>query len=441
MTEAAAASGSLRRRLLLAFVLVALTSVAVMTALALVGAARGVAAGQSAARADAAAAAASAAGRAYTAAGGWEGADLAEAETVAADAGARLVVRPASGGGHGAPQGEGVVVADVVVDGDVVGSARLIFGGDSAQAALRTAGTWILIAAAVGLVVAVAAAWFVSRSIALPLQRVAAMARTFAAGDTAARPEPRDLAAVGEIGDVARAFDETADQLVRADDARRRMAADVAHELRTPLAVLRAELEELSDGFADPSPERLAALHQQTLRLGRVVDDLAELSAAEGAAASLRRAPLDLGDLATAAVEASRGSFAAAGIAVTTAAAPGVTVLGDRDRLHQVTGNLLANCLRYCRSGDSVEVSVRAAGRDAVLSVADTGPGIPSADLPHVFERLWRGRADVDAGGSGIGLAVVQELVRAHGGTVTAQSPAAGGTTIEVRLPQAPPAP
>jgi two-component system sensor histidine kinase BaeS len=427
-------SGALRRRLLAAFVLVALTSVVVMTVLALVGASRGVASEQSAAREAAASAAASAAGRAYADAGGWEGADLAAAEEIASAAGARLVVRP-SAGGHGGPQGEGVVTADVVVAGSTVGSARLVFGGDSAQAALRVAGTWILVAAAVAVVVAAGVAWFVSRSIALPLQRVAAMARAFAGGDTQVRPSPRDLAAVGEIGDVARAFAETADELVRADDARRRMAADVAHELRTPLAVLQAELEELSDGYAEPSRERLAALHQQSLRLGRVVDDLAQLSAAEAAARSLRRERVELGELARAAVEGARGSFAAAGISAAVEAEPRTVVLADADRLHQVVGNLLANTLRYCRSGDSVTCSVARAGGEAVLIVADTGPGIAEDDLPHIFERLWRGSADVDPAGSGIGLAVVQELVRAHGGTVTARSPGRAGTAIEVRLP------
>jgi two-component system sensor histidine kinase BaeS len=428
----------LQRRLLAAFVLVALTAVAVMTVLALVGAQRGLSAQEQAARDAAASAAAQAAASAYRAAGGWEGADLAEAEAIAVDAGGRLVVRPSASQGHGEPQGGAVSTADVTVDGDVVGSVRLVFGGDSGAAALRVAGTWIVIAAVVAVVAAVAAAWLVSRRIALPLQRLAAMARAFAAGDTSARPEARDLDAVGEVGDVARAFDETADQLARSDAARRRMAADLAHELRTPLSVLQAELEELSDGYADPTPERLAALHQQSLRLGRVVGDLAELSAAEGARLSLRREPVDLAALARSAVDAVEASFAAAGIAIGAQGQSGAVVLGDRDRLHQVVGNLLANCLRYCRPGDAVEVSVVIEGQDAVLRVADTGPGIRADDLPHVFERLWRGRADVEPGGSGIGLAVVAELVRAHGGTVEAASPAAGGTVMTVRLPLAP---
>jgi len=430
--------GSLQQRLLAAFVLVALTAVAVMTVLALVGAQRGLSAQEQAARDGAASAAAQSAANAYRAAGGWEGADLAEAEAIAADAGGRLVVRPSASQGHGEPQGGAVSTADVTVDGDVVGSVRLVFGGDSASAALRVAGTWIVIAAVIAVMVAIAAAWLVSRRIALPLQRLAAMARAFAAGDTSARPEARDLDAIGEVGDVARALDETADQLARSDTARRRMAADLAHELRTPLSVLQAELEELSDGYADPTPERLSALHQQSLRLGRVVGDLAELSAAESARMGLHRQPVDLAALARSAVDAVEASFAAADITIGAHGQAHAVVLGDQDRLHQVVGNLLANCLRYCRPGDSVEVSVDIEGQDAVLRVADTGPGIRADDLPHVFERLWRGRADVEPGGSGIGLAVVAELVRAHGGTVEAASPAAGGTVMTVRLPLAP---
>ncbi len=110
-------------------------------------------------------------------------------------------------------------------------------------------------------------------------------------------------------------------------------------------------------------------------------------------------------------------------------------VLADPDRLHQVVGNLLGNAVRYCRPGDDVTATVRRDGSDAVLEVRDTGPGIPPEDLPHVFERLWRGRADTE--GSGIGLAVVRELVTAHGGTVTAASDGVRGTTVTVRLPAA----
>ncbi len=111
----------------------------------------------------------------------------------------------------------------------------------------------------------------------------------------------------------------------------------------------------------------------------------------------------------------------------------GVVVDGDADRLHQVVANLLTNAARYCRAGDRVTVTVTTAGTDAELRVSDTGPGIPAQDLPHVFDRLWRGRADSE--GSGIGLAVVRELVEAHGGHVRVQSDGRSGSTFTVILP------
>lgn len=438
--------GPLGRRLLAAFVLVAMSSVIVLTLAALIGTARGLTAGQDEQREAAAVATASAVGEAFAAAGGWDGADLTRAADVAAAAGAGLSVRDASGqtvtSGMGMMQGAGMgsagrggVTAPVVVDGVTVGSVRLGFGSPASSTAQSIAWTWIVAAAIVSLAVAVAVAWFVSRRISRPLVRVSAVARAFAAGDRAVRVAPADAAAPGELGELARAFDATADDVVRSEDARRRMAADVAHELRTPLAALQAGLEELRDGLVEPDAGRLAALHAQSVRLGRVVGDLAELSAAETAALSLRRVPVDLGGLVGDAVAANRAGMDAAHLRLTMQLAPEVKVLADPDRLHQAVGNLLVNATRYCRAGDEVAVTVDRDGSWAVVVIADTGPGIDPVDLPRVFDRLWRGSADTEVAGSGIGLAVVRELVTAHGGTVAASSNGQSGTAFTLRLP------
>ena len=136
-------------------------------------------------------------------------------------------------------------------------------------------------------------------------------------------------------------------------------------------------------------------------------------------------------------MHAAAPSLATAGLTVSTSLQPNVVVWGDSDRLHQVVGNLLTNTARHCRPGDSVELTVRVEDGFAVLTVADTGPGIPPEDLDSVFDRLWRGRADVDSAGSGIGLAVVRELVTAHGGRVVAKSDGRQGSTFTVTLPRA----
>jgi two-component system, OmpR family, sensor histidine kinase BaeS len=441
--------GPLGTRLLVAFVIVALSSVVVLVVAALVGTSRGLAAGQDERRQAGASAAASAAALAYTTAGGWAGADLAAADAAAAAAGARLLVRDATGAVVSAPDGMGagmglglgpggmnradVVVAPVVVDGVTVGTVYLGFGTGSVAAEQQVAWTWILLAAVAALATAVAVAWLVTRRLSRPLVRLAAVARAFAAGDRAARADEEDLAAPGELGELARAFDLAAEDVERSETSRGRMAADLAHELRTPLTALQAGLEELRDGYVAADPERLAALHTQSERLSRIVDDLAALSAAETAALSLHRAPLDLGDLVAEAVVAAAASTSAAGLEVRQALDRGVVVDGDEDRLHQVVGNLLANAARYCRAGDTVTVTVTTADGGAVLRVADSGPGIPAEDLTYVFDRLWRGRADTE--GSGIGLAVVRELVEAHGGRVGVESDGRSGSAFTVSLP------
>jgi two-component system sensor histidine kinase BaeS len=338
-------------------------------------------------------------------------------------------------GGQGA--GRGGVTAPVVVDGATVGTVRLGFGAPASSTAQSIAWTWIAMAAIVALLVAFGVAWYVSRRISLPLFRLSTVARSFAAGDHAVRASAADVAAPGELGELARAFDTTAGEVARSEQTRRRMAADIAHELRTPLAALQAGLEELRDGYVEPDAARLTALHEQSMRLGRVVNDLAELSAAETAALTLHRHRLDVSVLVEDAVAAARPALDAAGIKTVVDVHRDVEVAGDADRLHQAVGNLLANAARYCRPGDRVQVSVLSESSSAVVRVADNGPGIRPQDVPHVFDRLWRGSADVDSGGSGIGLAVVRELVAAHGGTVEAFSDGVSGSTFTIRLPLA----
>lgn len=444
--------GPLTWRLLTVFLLVALSSVVVVTLAALLGTGRGLVAAQTADRRQAVTAVAEAAATAYTQAAGWAGARLDSATDLAAGAGARLVVRDQNGAvvsadghrprmpGPGAPMGGlaggGRLDAPVVVNGATVGSVQLAFTSAAGAAAKDVAWTWIALAAAVALAVSLVASWLVSQWIARPLVRLATTARALSGGDRSARSGVR---APGELGELATAFDTMADELTRTEQTRRNLTADVAHELRTPLATLQAGLEELRDGFVQPDAQRLTSLHDQALRLGRVVDDLAALSAAESAALSLRPVEVDLATVAGQALAAHTSQLRAAGMRVHSELDPGLLVRADPDRLQQALGNLLDNAARYGRPDDQVTVRVHAgAGDDAVVEVADTGPGIPADELAHVFDRLWRGRSGRAVPGSGIGLAVVRELVTAHGGTVTAGSEPAGGATFTVRLPRLP---
>ncbi len=443
--------GALGRRLLLAFVLVAVSSVLVLTVAALIGVGRGFEVAAQVDHEHAAASAAAAAGEAYRQAASWDGADLSRTSAVAEAAGARLFVLDESGSsvgggagggplglgqgkGMGPVGGQGVVNAPVVVNGVAVGTVRLVFESAAGTRARDVAWSWIAVAAVVALLVAILASWVVTRLLTRPIKAMTAATREFAAGDRQARV---GLHGPGELGELARAFDSMADTVARSERDRRNLTADVAHELRTPLAALQAGLEELRDGLVEPSPQGLAGLHDQSLRLGRVVSDLAELAAVEASGVSVQRTDVDLIQVARDELAARDSQLRAAGLAVGSQLDGPVLVRADSDRLHQAVGNLLANAARYCRPGDEVTVGVRTEDGQAVLDVVDSGPGIAADELPYVFDRLWRGRDAQQVAGSGIGLAVAREIVVAHGGTIEASSPERHGTTITIRLPRA----
>lgn len=448
MKRAGKGIGYLGRRLLLAFVLVAFSAVVVLAGAAFIGVDRGVNAAQQTGREQVAVKAAAAAADAYRQAGGWDGAELGAASAIGDAASARLSIVDANndvlagsgspargnGGQEDAGPGQARVSADIVVDGTQVGTVRVSLGGNGERRILDVAWMWIAVAALVALIMATAASWFVTRRLVRPIRGMTAAARLFSAGERNVRAAGD---APGELGDLALAFNDMADAVVRSDTERRNLTADVAHELRTPLAALQAGLEELRDGLSDPTPATLGGLHDQSLRLGRVVADLAELAAVETSALSLDLARVDLSALAADALSLAEAQLQAAGLVTGLETSGPVWVLADADRLHQAVGNLLANAARYCRRGDTVTVRALADGGDAVLTVADTGPGIPSGELPHIFTRLWRGSGAEKIPGSGIGLALAREIMTRHGGTTQAWSEPGQGTAISLRLPLA----
>jgi two-component system sensor histidine kinase BaeS len=167
-----------------------------------------------------------------------------------------------------------------------------------------------------------------------------------------------------------------------------------------------------------------------------MVDDLQTMAAADAAGLQLTRAHRDLAGIAAAAADSLSRQFEAASVPLDRELAP-TPVVADERWLHQVVTNLLGNALKFTPAGGRVTVRTRRDGADAVLTVSDTGVGIPASELPHVFERFWRGQAAAGTSGSGIGLAIAAELARAHGGTLTADSQPGKGTTLTLRLPRA----
>ncbi|MFD8192356.1 sensor histidine kinase [Streptomyces wuyuanensis] len=279
--------------------------------------------------------------------------------------------------------------------------------------------------------IALAVGLYTARRATAPIAELTSVAGSLATGQ---RDRRVTTIPDNEIGQLATAFNAMADRVKKEDALRRLFASDIAHELRTPLAILRSELEAVQDGIREPTPKVITSLHDETLRLGRLITDLETLASADAAAFTLEREPLSLTALVrdTAAHLADR--FAGAGITLRIDLPTEVRVDGDAERLRQIVTNQLTNALKFVPAGGTVILTLRQVGDWAELRVIDTGPGIPAEELPRIFDRFFRSRA-ARADGSGIGLAVAAELATAHGGTITADSTPGHGTTFTTRLP------
>ncbi len=244
-----------------------------------------------------------------------------------------------------------------------------------------------------------------------------------------------------EFDDLADAFNAMAARLNNDEVLRRRLMADVAHELRTPVATIAAYLDALEDGVAQLTPDTLDVLRAQASRLVRLAADLAAVTQAESGSLQLNLRVGAPAELLEAAASAARVGAEAAGVELVVRAPSGLlNVRVDHDRFAQVLGNLVENAIRHTPSGGRITLSAARAGTGIRFTVADTGEGIAPEHLPHVFERFYRVdlARDRDRGGSGIGLAIVRALVQAHDGTVSAHSDGPGlGSRFDVTLPAA----
>ncbi len=437
--------GTLGLRLALAFLAVALAAVALLAGLTAAFAAADVADLAAQQRAELAGAIAVAARAAYAPASGtWSADDLAPVLDLAANTGTAVQIRDQAGqvvasspdfAAATGPQSS----RPVAVRGQPVGTAVLRSTGSGLNAADRVLETALLraILGAAGLaaLLALLTGLAVARRITRPVTRLIAATRAMAAGDRAARVG--EIRAPGELRELAAAFDQMAAALDRQEQIRRNLVADVAHELRTPIAVLQAGHEALLDGVAEPTPAELGSLRDEVLRLARMVGDLQTLAAADAAALNLARQRCDLAGLAAAAADSLARRFEAAGITLDRRLAAS-SVLADPHWLHQLITNLLTNALKFTPAGGQVTISTGRTGAEALLQVTDTGTGIPAADLPRIFDRFWRGRQAAQVSGSGIGLAVAAEVAQAHGGRLTARSQTEGsghGTEMILTLP------
>ncbi len=308
-------------------------------------------------------------------------------------------------------------------------------GGPNEGTFLGSVNRSLMVAVGAAVVAAVLLTSLLSRRILAPVEALTRVARRMEKGDLSQRVQVRSQ---DEIGQLAHAFNAMADGLAHIEELRRNMVSDIAHELRTPLANLRGYLEALSDGIVEPSPELLRSLHEESLLLSRLVDDLQELALADAGKLTLVRQPTALAAIVQQAVNGLLPQASAKGLGIRADLPEGLPAVDvDARRVGQVLRNLLENAVAYTPGGGEAIVTARAAEGAVEVSVRDTGEGIGAEHLPYIFERFYRAdksRARA-TGGAGLGLAIARQLVEAHGGRIWAESEVGKGSVFTFTLP------
>ena len=335
---------------------------------------------------------------------------------------------------------EGTTLQEIVSDGKTVGWLGLRKEDHPTDplgmAFLKQQAQAFYTVGAIMLALAAAVAFLLSRHLLAPVQQLIAGTRSL----TSRRFDTRiHVRSSDELGQLASDFNQMAQTLEQYEQLRRQWISDIAHELRTPLSILRGEIEALQDGIREASSQRLESLHAEVVHMSKIVSNLHDLSLAESDALHIKKEPVSLVRAVRACLQKFQGRFAEHGIGIADSLGDmdAITILGDKDRLTQVFSNLLENTLRYTDAPGSLTVNALCTNSEAVLQLADTGPGVPHEALPRLFDRLYRvdparSRAH---GGSGLGLAICKTIVEAHSGKIKAHNASSGGLQIEIVFP------
>jgi two-component system sensor histidine kinase BaeS len=316
--------------------------------------------------------------------------------------------------------------------GSLSGFRHLVFDA-AAQQFLDSVDVSIWVGMGAALVLAAVGGLLLARYLTAPLERVTAASQRLAAGERDVLVEPGGPDEVVRLG---AAFNEMSQSLTRSEALRRRLVADVAHELRNPIAAVRAQTEGIRDGVLEPDPARIGSILEDVEHLGSLVGDLQELSVADAGALSYEIVEVDVGALLNREAERAR-EIVGEGVEVVVDSPVDLTVRADERRIVQVVRNLVSNAARHTSAGRVTLRSFTTDLGEVTIEVADTGEGIADSDLPFIFERFYR--ADTarsrGTGGTGIGLAISRRIVEDHGGAMFARSTPAQGSVVGFTLP------
>jgi signal transduction histidine kinase len=292
-------------------------------------------------------------------------------------------------------------------------------------------------AAIVGVVLSIIMAFLISYWVASPLQKAAKVASTIGTGEFDQNvPE----SGPDEVRSLAHSFNDMIARVKVSQQAQRDFVANISHELRTPLTSIQGFSQAIIDGTAsDPDAVRRSAtvIHDEAGRMSRLVDGLLDLARLDAVPSSLNRTPLDLAQLLNSLVEKLTLRANEKKITMKVRVDPLPTMIADTDRLSQVFTNLIENAIKYSPEGGTVVLAARSGSGEAIVSVADSGGGIPAEDLPRIFERFYRVDKARAGKGYGLGLAITKDIVQAHGGSIRVESALGSGTRFTVRLPAA----
>jgi len=307
----------------------------------------------------------------------------------------------------------------------------------STSSLIESINMFLIAGGVLALIVAMIATLVMSRRIVKPVQELTGAAHRLERGDFSQRVQ---FQGKGEIAELAHAFNSMTGSLERAEQLRRSLVTDVAHELRTPLSNIRGQLEAIDDKLLKPDAQTLHSIHGEVLLLSRLINDLQDLSLAESGKLKLVLQPEDVTKLVLDTIAAVRQKVATSGIALTADLTDAIPLCNiDAQRITQVLRNLLENAVAHTPQGGSIAVTAHHVGNQVEIAVTDTGDGIPPEDLPNIFERFYRAdksRART-TGGAGLGLTISKRLIEAHGGTITATSEFGKGSRFSFTVPVA----